>query len=266
MTALDPYLARITRYPIKSLDGEVVATAELESGSGAFVGDRSLAIVDEDEEYVNGKRTPDVHSICVEYLEDATELTIPGAGVLRSSDIAQSAEIETALSDYFGYPVRFDRQDLGGHPDDTTISGPTVISTGSLEEVASWFDNIDTDGMRRRFRANIEIGGVPAFWEDRLYADYGQVVRFRIGDVHFNGVSPCARCVVPARDPDTGEETHNFQLTFVRGRKQSKPPWLDSERFDHPYRLMVNTDLAKDSPGHVIAEDDPVEIIGDRPA
>lgn len=262
----DPHLARITRYPVKSLDGETVSSVDLHPETGAIIGDREIAIVDASGEYVNGKRTAAVHRISASYDSDCVELTVPGQGTFEFGENGKMERLERALSDYFGYSVRFIRETEGGLPDDTAVSGPTVISTGTLEEVASWFQDIDTDEMRRRFRANIEIGGVPAFWEDRLFTDFGRVVRFQIGDVHFDGVSPCARCVVPARDPNTGEERRNFQRDFVAGRKDTMPPWLESDRFDHPYRLMVNTDLARDSPSTTLATGDPVNIIGERPA
>ncbi len=34
--------------------------------------------------------------------------------------------------------------------------------------------------MRRRMRANIEIDGVPGFWEDGLFAASGETVAFQL--------------------------------------------------------------------------------------
>jgi uncharacterized protein YcbX len=45
---------------------------------------------------------------------------------------------------------------------------PSVISTATIETVASWFDGLTVEGTRRRLRANVEVSGVPAFWEDRF--------------------------------------------------------------------------------------------------
>ena len=36
--------------------------------------------------------------------------------------------LSTWLSDFFGYPVTLDREPRGGFPDDTVLSGPTVVS------------------------------------------------------------------------------------------------------------------------------------------
>lgn len=153
------------------------------------------------------------------------------------------------------------RRNAVGQHDDRERHGPTVISTATLREVAAWFD-ISTDSARRRFRANLEVGGVPPFWEDNLFTDTGSVVAFRIGEAVIDGVHPCQRCVVPGRDPDTGTETPNFRETFVQRRRETAPSWTDCDRFDHPFRLMVNTRVPTDSVGERVAVGDSVEILG----
>ena len=52
-------------------------------------------------------------------------------------------------------------------------------------------------------------------WEDQLFGEEERSeVRFRIGEVNFEGSNPCARCPVPPRDPQTGEIIPCFQKTF----------------------------------------------------
>jgi uncharacterized protein YcbX len=72
--------------------------------------------------------------------------------------------------------------------------------------------------------------------------------------------------VVPGRDPDTGAETPEFRETFVRQREETMPPWTDSERFDHSFRLMVNTRVPEESDGVTVEVGDEVEILGTRPS
>lgn len=261
----EPHLAGITRYPVKSLDGEKLSSATLEDKTGAIRGDREYAIVDAAGDYVNGKRTAAVHAIRASYDDGEIELAIPGNPVLRTDLESGTDRIAKRLRDWFEIDVELIRQPAGGFPDDTALSGPTVISTATLETVASWFPDIGVSDMRQRFRANLEIGGVPAFWEDRLFADHGEVIRFRIGDTPIDGVSPCSRCVVPARDPRTGEETPDFRRRFSDHRAETKPSWLDSDRFDHDFRLMVNTRVPEKGRGTTIDQGDPVECIGTRP-
>lgn len=92
------------------------------------------------------------------------------------------------------------------------------------------------ESARRRLRANVEVSGVPAFWEDRFVGDAPD---FEVGDVRFEGVTPCGRCVVPARDPDTGEALPEFRERFVEMRAETLPGFVDPEAFDHRYSVMI---------------------------
>jgi uncharacterized protein YcbX len=257
--------------------------------------DRATASVGGDGDYLNGKRTDAVHRLRSSFDPETRTLTLrvqgddevhefdlgtdsssPDAGN-RSADpdgspddaandsAADRAALNDWLSDYFGQRVSVRREPAGGYPDDDHAPGPTVVSTATLREVASWFPDVDLPEMRRRFRASLEIGGVPAFWEDRLYADRGEVVAFEIGDVRFEGVTPCARCVVPARDPDTGEPTDGFRETFLERREATLSEWAESDRLDHYYQLMVNTRVPESEWGAEIAVGDEVRIVGTRP-
>jgi uncharacterized protein YcbX len=96
-------------------------------------------------------------------------------------------------------------------------------------------------------------GRLPAFWEDQLYGeDERSVVRFRIGEVNFEGSNPCARCPVPARDPQTAADLLGFQKRFTDLRRETLPPWAPAARFDHFYRLAVNTRVASTEIGKTL--------------
>ena len=146
-----------------------------------------------------------------------------------------------------------------GFPDDTVSPGATIVSTATLEAIASWYPELDTAGIRRRFRANIELGGVPAFWEDRLFTTAGNTVDFKVGDVEFMGVNPCKRCIVVTCDPQTGEAYPQFQKTFITQRKNTLPEGVERSRFNHYFRLAVNTRLNPSEAGKVIKIGDRVE-------
>ena len=88
-----------------------------------------------------------------------------------------------------------------------------------------------------------------------------QVVRFRIGATELWGTNPCQRCVVPSRNPCSGEVTREFAKVFSRCRQQSLPEWAPAERFEHFYRLAVNTRPAE-SRECVLRVGDDVQIIG----
>jgi uncharacterized protein YcbX len=260
---------------VKSLDGIDRQRAEL-LPDGGLETDREFALFDADDTYVNGKRERAIHGVRSTVDPGAETLSVDAPG-MESATFDLSGDEHAAIAEWFeaylGYPVELRRDRTGGFPDDTTLSGPTVISTATIREVASWFDDITTDGMRRRLRANVEIGAdeaagedpLPPFWEDRLYAGHGESVAFTVGGVEFRGVNPCQRCVVPMRDPDTGEATPGFRERFVERREATLPEWADGDRFDHFFRLMVNTVVPESSVGAEIAVGDAVEIRGVEP-
>ena len=276
-----PTLRRITTYPIKSLDPTDHDSRRF-TDAGALAGDREYAVVEgsADEphdperasaggngDYVNAKKHAAVQRLrSVVDPEDRTvALRVEGEDEGRTFDLDDRTELNAWLSDYFDRPVSVRREPSRGFSDRRErLPGPSVISTATLREVASWFPDVSVESVRRRFRANLEVGDAPAFWEDRLYGDSGEVVAFSIGDAELHGVSPCARCVVPTRDPETGEVDDDFRRTFVEKREETRPPWLDSDRFDHAFRLMVNTELPAGETGTSIRAGDPVEIDGVR--
>ena len=256
---------RLTIYPIKSLAGRSIQSVEIVT-NGGLAGDREFALFDADDEYVNGKRERRVHRIRATYegsgaQVDAVELSTDDSEPRRfdADELADGAAVGW-LAEQVGYPVSLARDPEGGFPDDTHASGPTIISTATIETAASWFDGISTNDMRRRLRANVELGGVPAFWEDHLFADRSHHVTFAIGDVAFRGVNPCQRCVVPSRDPDTGEEYDGFRQRFIQKRRETMPEWSGGDWFDHEFRLMVNTMVPQSEWGEAINVGDTVAV------
>lgn len=238
-----PSLSRITIYPIKSLDGFELSDASVLS-SGALAGDRRWAIVDEMGQVVNAKRFMTIHPLRCRYADDLSSVTIRVGDHPEEHSFpldGHRADLVTWLAGYFGFTLSIAENTSGGFPDDTDAPGPTLVSTATVAAVASWFPGLSLENVRRRFRANLEIDGVEPFWEDRLVGTAGTGVPFRIGAMTFEGVNPCQRCPVPTRDPDSGEAIEAFAKHFSREREASLPPWAEVSRFDHFYRLAVNT-------------------------
>ncbi len=256
-------LAGIYLYPFKSLDVQQVSSASV-LPSGALEFDRRWAIVDQQGDPINGKRFPVVHQLRSTF--DLSSLRISLRDVANAREATfhiddERSPLEAWLSEFFGQSATVIENAAGGFPDDTEFPGPTVISTASLEAVARWYPGLSLDSSRKRFRANLEIGGVEPFWEDRLLAPGLGVVRFRIGDAELQGMNPCARCVVPSRDPQTGEVTPLFAKTFAGARLANLPQWAAAQRFDHYYRLSVNTQTAAGTTQQVHVGD-AVEVLG----
>jgi uncharacterized protein len=258
-----PHLASISIYPVKSLEPALPPTARL-LRSGALEGDRSFALFDSENKFVNGKRFAQIHLLRSKYDFFTQELSLGRAetGITATFHVDRDREkMEIWLAEFFGFPVFFRRNEEVGFPDDLDCPGPTIISTATLNEVASWFPSLDAQQLRLRIRANLEIGGVPPFWEERLYTVKGSLIRFRIGDVLFDGNNPCQRCAVPPRDPHTGEGYANFSQIFRQKREETLPAWAEKSRFNHYYRLAINTIVPADQAGKTVQVGDAVEIV-----
>ena len=256
----EPYVAKLFIYPIKSLDRvERDRVTILESG--AIQGDRTWAIFDLNGNFINGKRNQKIHALRSQFNLETNSLTLQVQGTDRAVfDSVEQKALCQWLEDYFGFPVKIEQNLNMGFPDDTVSPGATIVSTATLEAIADWYPELDTADIRRRFRANIEIGGVPAFWEDRLFTTPEQTVRFKVGEVEFMGVNPCQRCVVVTRDPQTGEAYPKFQKTFIEQRKNTLPEWTEQTRFNHFFRLAINTRLSPTEAGKIIEVGDRVFI------
>lgn len=263
-----PFLERIFLYPIKALDPLEVGRARITPG-GSLERDREFAVFNDAGKPVNGKREPLVHYLRTRYEDDLSALTIRIEGkeeAYRFSLRHDASLLEEWFCNYFGRTVEVKRNATNGFPDDTGAWGPTVVGAASLAKTAEWFAPLRTEDMCRRFRPNLVIGGTEPFWEDRLFASEGKVVRFRIGTVECEGVNPCARCVVPTRDPESGEAFPGFQQHFAAMRASTLPSFAERSRFDHFYRMSVNTRIPRSQAGKMLSVGDEVTLIGTAPA
>lgn len=250
---------RLRVFPVKGLDGIDLETVGILDG-GTLQHDREFALFDDEGDVINGKRTPRVHDLATDFEPDTGVLRVePPDGETRRFDLEADRErAELWFGKFFDGELTLRRDASLGFVDRREM-GPSVISTATLETVASWFDDMTVDGARRRLRANIEVSGVPAFWEDRFVGK--RAPAFEIDDVHFEGVTPCGRCIVPQRDPDTGEPIPEFQERFVQKRRETFPEWADDDAFDHDYTLMVITRVSEADRGRTLGVGDDVAVI-----
>ncbi|MBI4783464.1 MAG: MOSC N-terminal beta barrel domain-containing protein [Oscillatoriophycideae cyanobacterium NC_groundwater_1537_Pr4_S-0.65um_50_18] len=256
-----PYLAKILVYPIKSLDGVEVSQASLWEG-GAIAHDREFALVDESGKVVNAKRKAEIHKIRTAFDLDARMITLwlEGNSAMQSFHLdGDRPALEGWFSDYFGFPITLRQNCHMGFPDDIESSGPTIVSVASLEAIATWF-GMGLDECRQRFRANLEIANVPAFWEDTVFDAAGEGISFQIGDVVLKSSHPCQRCIVPTRNPWTGDRTPDFQTKFNIHREATLPDGVPRTQFNHFYKLTLNTQVSPLEAGKVLRLGDRVRL------
>lgn len=253
------WLANIRLHPIKGLDPVSVPEARIGPNGGLQM-DRVWVLFTVEGKWINGKNNPEIHRIRAEYDPLLAGVTLSAAGrgngrAPKPVTLAFPADTERAaawFTQYFGETVIV-RHVPEGAPDDGLAAGPTIVSTASLQAVCDLFPDMELNQARERFRTTLEIDGVPAFWEDQLFGeDANYAVRFRIGDVAFEGSNPCARCPVPPRDPRSGEELIGFQKEFTEMRRTKLPSASPRERFDHFYRMATNTRIASTEEGKLL--------------
>jgi MOSC domain-containing protein len=256
-TTVQPRIANIRLHPIKALDPTSVSEARIGPNGGLEL-DRVWALFSSDGKWVNGKRTAAVHLIRAEYDRDISQVTLSVPGDKRRIKPRtfrfpeEFAAASKWFSDFFEQPViaRYIRE---GVPDDGLAPGPTIVSTASLQAICDLFPGMTLNEARERFRTTLEIEGVPAFWEDQLFgAEENYAVRFKVGEVSFEGSNPCARCPVPPRNPRTGEINIEFTRKFTQMRRSSIPAWTPEARFDHYYRLATNTRVPSSECGKLL--------------
>lgn len=255
-----PKVERIRLYPFKGFGGSEVEKARI-LDSGTLEYDREFALYDDG--VINGKDTDAVHGFGTRLDTLRNELTVEspdGDSVTVEVSDEGRGELDDWLGDRFGDAAVRRDPSFGFVDRRDRLGSVSVVSTATLREVASWFDGIGTEDLRARLRANIEVSGVPEFWEDGFVGD--GTSGFRVGDIRAEGVEPCARCVVPTRDPETGEATEGFRKEFVRRRSETFPEDADRDAFNHLYAVTLIARIIEKDRGSVIRVGDEVEAIG----
>jgi uncharacterized protein len=83
-----------------------------------------------------------------------------------------------------------------------------VISQASLEDLNQ---RLPTAVSMQRFRPNIVISGSAAFAEDTWQ-------QIKIGEVAFDAVKRCSRCILTTVDPHTGQKDPNTEPLRTLGQ------------------------------------------------
>lgn len=250
-------LTALHRYPIKSCAGDELASVEV--GPRGAQGDREFLVIDAATNTFLTQRehprlalvTPKVSLVCSSIVspdavdrEGATrvlsleapnmlplELNVrrdgPRRAVVIWSDrcraVDQGDEVAAWFSDYLDRPARLVRMadDFTRRVDSRYATRPSdevgfadgypflIISEESLADLNR---RLDDPLPMNRFRPNLVIRGEEPFVEDRLEA-------FRIGDVVFRVVKPCARCVITTTDQATARVGSEPLATLARFRR-----------------------------------------------
>lgn len=180
-------LEQIWRYPVKSMGGETLSSADLDPGG--IAGDRRVAVVDpaarRPEHPVTARELPQLLRFSARW--EAGEAVISGPGLAPTSHRDPAAA--AAVADVVGRRVELvDRAE--GEFDDSPLHAVHLLWVRELEaELGAPVDP-------RRFRATLYLDGVggepEADWVGRL---------LDVGPAVLEVVDLCRRCALTTRDP-----------------------------------------------------------------
>ena len=219
-------LARITRYPVKSLQGEVLQTASVEADG--LQGDRQFGIRDETTGRVlTARRAPELLFASASLSADGEPvITLPDGAVLHGVGETTDA----ALSAWLGKPVRLvraaeippARAEFFEDPTDDSSTAIEwtmpqgrfvdaapllVLTSASLRRGAELYP--DGDWQVRRFRPNLFLDLDDDGW---LEDGWCGTTSLRIGSAELAPQQPCIRCTMVTRpQPEIGEDRDIFR-------------------------------------------------------
>lgn len=229
-------------YPIKSLGGIRLDSWVVEEKGFRY--DRRWMLVDENGQFISQRKHPSLVFLKVELGENSlqvfdsknsqNQIEIPleevGSDKLsvtvwddEMTARSISSEADIWFSDYLGFPVRLVKM-----PESTkrkvdpryAVNSESVsfadgmpyllISQASLDDLNS---KLDEPISMNRFRPNLVFSGMTPYQED-------QFVKMTVGEVEFQGIKLCARCVMTTINQESGEKGKEPLKTLATYRQQ----------------------------------------------
>ena len=233
-------LSEINIYPIKSLAGISLNSAEVEERGLKY--DRRWVLVDESNTFFTQRDFPEMALINVSVENTGLQLkhkkktieplVIPfefehkeKSDVVIWEDVVigefYNHEIDEWFSDILGIKCRLVKMPESTkrivdkkYAKNKIVSFADgypflIIGQASLDDLNS---RLEKPLPMNRFRTNFVFTGGKPFEEDNWK-------KFKIGNVIFQAVKPCARCVITTTDQETAERAHEPLLTLSKYRK-----------------------------------------------
>jgi len=244
------HLSGLYVYPVKSLRGTAVTTAQVDALG--VVGDRRFLIVDRTGRFLTQRTLPRLARIAPQLTATDLVLASDGAGpiavplhasgavspvtvsIWRSEGLlAEDCGDDAArwLTSLLGVECRLVRAGAqfcrpilkSAARDGDVVNFADAVPFLAIGEasLADLNDRLAESGEEpvpmNRFRPNLVIAGCPAFAEDTW-------PRVRIGDIVLRAAGPCGRCVVTTTDQLTGERGKEPLRTLATYRRDATDP------------------------------------------
>lgn len=268
---LEPALSQISVYPVKSIAGIETSSSWVEKQGLSF--DRRFMVADlngrmitarEHHQMLRVKATLQANGLALTYPEAADsfylcfdEFDMQSVNCQVWGDTFQAYTTTQAANDWFsfvlGQKVQLlftgEQSNRQREKIQTNVSFADgypllLISQGSLDELNQ--RSSKHHGMAQ-FRPNIVIENTEAFAEDSWK-------RFRIGEVEFEVVKPCSRCVLTTVNPKTA----------MRSEQQEPLNTLKQFRSDDSGEIFFGQNVIAKNEG-LIRVGDKVEILETKP-
>ncbi|TDR76076.1 hypothetical protein DFP78_10365 [Photobacterium lutimaris] len=216
-----PALSQINVFPVKSIAGIRQSQAWVEQQGLIF--DRRFMVTRLDGSMVTARKHPQLVKVSAALLPNGLVLNFPGQPTLKLhyADFAMTESTATVWQDTFnaylttveanqwfsqviGEPVQLLftgeqsqrlRSKINQHVSFADGYPMLIISEASLDALNTRSPQHHT---MDQFRTNLVVSGTEPFAEDGWK-------RIRIGEVEFETVKPCSRCILTTVDPVTGE-------------------------------------------------------------
>ncbi|NVK38259.1 MAG: MOSC domain-containing protein [Gammaproteobacteria bacterium] len=237
------YISQLYQYPVKSLKGREMSSMEIDDFGPKW--DRRWMLVDEKGRFVTQRQCPKMGQVGVTVLLDKVVFDFQQETQSLSLDQAQGSTTQKLVNVWddavLGNPVEHEvnqwlSDKLQRHvqlifmPQATLRQVDTefaqqgdrvsfadgfpflILSEASIEFMS---EKVGFELSPLRFRPNILVSGCEAFAEDAWK-------RIAIGDIEFEIVKPCSRCVIPTLDLATSEKQPEVMKALLAHRKQGK--------------------------------------------
>ena len=233
-------LSEINIYPIKSLGGISLQSSEIEERGLKY--DRRWVLVDETNTFFTQRDFPHMALIKVSVEKDGLKLLHKQKNteplfvpfhfnpsrkdtVVIWNDTVIGEFYNSAIDEWFSeiiginchlvkMPESTNREVDNNYAENKTVSFADafpfmIIGQASLDDLNS---RMEIPLPMNRFRTNFVFTGGEPFEEDNWK-------KFTIGDVKFEAVKPCARCVITTTDQETAERAEEPLFTLSKFRK-----------------------------------------------
>jgi uncharacterized protein len=239
-------VASLHLYPIKGVRAVNVAEASVEPAG--FADDRRWMIVDADGRFLSQREVPKLATLVAEPIVGGLRLPFGDVMAAASAAPEQSVTvwsssvpatpappaINAALSDWLDQAATLVHMGRpGARQSNPAWAGPDVpvsfadaypVLVATSASLAALNAAMATPVPMDRFRPNLVIDGADAWEEDRW-------TTLHIGDVCFDLVKPCDRCLVTTTDQTSGARMGKEPLATLAKLRRSADPRVNGVLF-----------------------------------